>query len=254
MNKDRKLLVDPWQKKEINHTAIRGAKIKANIWGGMQEVILTTWEDIESLGFRLQQRAFGNLPNGNEALFFMATYDDDPKDNVWFVTTETLEDIHVGQGKLDAIRQFVYFAFNFPLFEDVFRQIWGPLDAEHFYKKFIGYKGNLLRFYVELSSGNQDKFARWIVNNYHSGWEKYTSSRDEAYILELIESIPNKVYRFKQPYEYFDIEYQSVIAYKGLEIYLELKDDCGNMQPVKSKDWMHHLATHIQNEQSLIKF
>ena len=254
MNESRKLLVDVWSNKEINHTAIRGTKIKANVWGKLQEVILTTWEDIESLGFRLQQRAFGNLQNDQEALFFMATYDDDPKDNVWFVTTETLEDIHVKQSKLDAIRQFVYFTCNHPDMKEMFGEIWGKLDAEHFYKKLESYDYNFLRFYVELSKNNQDKFARWIVENYDGGFELRFRQSYESYIIQLVECQPSKVYQFKNPFEYDDMEFQSLMAYKSLELYLEFKDDCGAMYPVGTPAIMHQLVTHLRNEQSLIKF
>ena len=43
---------------------IKGEEIYANVWGGQKKVFLTTWEEIKKLGFKVRDRAFGNLNDG----------------------------------------------------------------------------------------------------------------------------------------------------------------------------------------------
>lgn len=75
--------------------------IFVNIWGAQLPAILTTWEDIKKLGFKKNDRSFGTLNDGQQALFFNGgkmfpradrTLPNGGKDE-WFVTTETLEEI-----------------------------------------------------------------------------------------------------------------------------------------------------------------
>lgn len=49
---------------------IKGEEIYANVWGGQKKVFLTTWEEIKKLGFKVRDRAFGNLNDGTPALYF----------------------------------------------------------------------------------------------------------------------------------------------------------------------------------------
>lgn len=76
----------------MNNVPIKGEKINVPIWGGTDEAILAPWSEIQKLGFELRQRAFGNLLDGTPALFFMGT-EDKPFKRLWFVTTETLEEL-----------------------------------------------------------------------------------------------------------------------------------------------------------------
>ena len=62
---------------------IKGEEIYANVWGGQKKVFLTTWEEIKKLGFKVRDRAFGNLNDGTKALYFYAPC----------LTTEKLEDL-----------------------------------------------------------------------------------------------------------------------------------------------------------------
>lgn len=73
--------------------------IYANIWGEQKKVHLGTWVEIRKRGFLPQDRAFGTLNDGRQALFFLTgtitQYQHGYKPyNRWYVTTETLEDIY----------------------------------------------------------------------------------------------------------------------------------------------------------------
>ena len=76
---------------------IKGEEIYANVWGGQKKVSLTTWEEIKKLGFKVRDRAFGNLNDGTKALYFDAPCL--PKEHQrecqyeWYLTTEKLEDL-----------------------------------------------------------------------------------------------------------------------------------------------------------------
>ena len=76
----------------MNNVPIKGKKITVPIWGGTDEAILAPWSEIQKLGFELRQRAFGHLLDGTPALFFMGT-EKEPYKKLWFVTTETLEEL-----------------------------------------------------------------------------------------------------------------------------------------------------------------
>ncbi len=75
---------------------------------------------------------------------------------------------------IQAIRQFVYYTYNHNAPRDICDGVWGKgCDADHFYNKLMGYinretrsDSDINRFYIELSSNNQDKFAEWIICNY----------------------------------------------------------------------------------------
>ena len=51
-------------------------KIMTNVWGKQIEVNLTSWAEIRKLGFRPQDRSFGNLNDGTPALYFNETLDE----------------------------------------------------------------------------------------------------------------------------------------------------------------------------------
>ena len=76
----------------MNEVAIKGEKITVPIWGGTDDAILAPWSEIKKLGFELRQRAFGNLLDGTPALFFMG-HEENPYKRLWYVTTETLEQL-----------------------------------------------------------------------------------------------------------------------------------------------------------------
>lgn len=75
--------------------------IFVNIWGAQLPAILTTWENIKKLGFKKQDRSFGTLNDGRQALFFNGAKMFPRADGTlpnggadkWFVTTEILEEI-----------------------------------------------------------------------------------------------------------------------------------------------------------------
>lgn len=81
-----------WEK-PMNDVPIKGVVIPVPIWGGTDRAVLTTWSDIKKLGFELRQRCFGHLIDGRTpALFFMG-HERNPYKRLWYVTTETLEEI-----------------------------------------------------------------------------------------------------------------------------------------------------------------
>ena len=73
----------------------------ANVWGGQEEVNLTTWSEIRKLGFRPQDRSFGDLNDGTPALYFnggkmfpdIDGYLPNGGRDEWYLTTETMDDI-----------------------------------------------------------------------------------------------------------------------------------------------------------------
>lgn len=69
---------------------------------------------------------------------------------------------------LKAIRQWVYFTFNYCDTKEMCEKIWGSgCFGQHFYQKLASYDFDFNRFYVELSSSHQDELAKWIMENYH---------------------------------------------------------------------------------------
>lgn len=68
---------------------------------------------------------------------------------------------------VQAIRQFVYYGYNYCDMRNVCDQIWPKWLADHFFEKLKGYDYNINRWYVEMSTGHQDELAEWIVKNYH---------------------------------------------------------------------------------------
>lgn len=72
------------------------------------------------------------------------------------------------KAQLLAIKKFAYFRYNYPEPKPMCDAIWGKgWLSDHFYHKLESYDFDMCRFYVELSSGNQELFAEWIINNYN---------------------------------------------------------------------------------------
>lgn len=88
----RKKIFIGWYDKPMNEVTIKGKKITVPVWGGTTEATLSTWSEIKKLGFELRDRSFGNLLDETPALFFMA-HENEPYKQVWYVTTERLEDL-----------------------------------------------------------------------------------------------------------------------------------------------------------------
>lgn len=80
------------EKINVNGVLISGEKIKANVWGGQEDVILTTWKEIKKLGFELRERAFGTLNDRRSALYF-GRWNKEKGKHDWYLTTETLEEL-----------------------------------------------------------------------------------------------------------------------------------------------------------------
>ena len=77
----------------------------ANIWGAQKEVQLGTWKEIRQFGFVPSDRSFGTLNDGTQALFFQGdslewhhNITDKKFKGMWYVTTETLEEIRRQEG------------------------------------------------------------------------------------------------------------------------------------------------------------
>lgn len=66
---------------------INGKHIMANVWGGQESIILSTWSEIKKLGFKVRDRAFGNLNDGTPALYF-GKWDQETGKYKWYLTTE----------------------------------------------------------------------------------------------------------------------------------------------------------------------
>lgn len=81
--------------------SIIGKEVLAPIWGANKPVFLTSWPELQKLGFKKRDRSFGQLEDGTPALFFYATkfccsLSDDQLNNCthdWYVITETLDEI-----------------------------------------------------------------------------------------------------------------------------------------------------------------
>lgn len=71
---------------------IKGKHIMVNVWGRQVSVILSTWSEIKKLGFKVRDRAFGDLNDGTPALYF-GKWDQETGKYKWYLTTEKLEDI-----------------------------------------------------------------------------------------------------------------------------------------------------------------
>ncbi len=86
-------------------------------------------------------------------------------------TSENLAE-NVNMSSADAIRNYVYFALNYP--NDFIDQIWGDEAnmAEHLKEKFssyykkVGPVGAMNEFFVNLDIENQRQLANWILENY----------------------------------------------------------------------------------------
>ena len=86
-------------------TSINGKEISAPIWGGHRPAFLTTWSELQKLGFKKRDRSFGYIENEDgtktQALYFMAakyccSLSDEQLNNYrfeWYVITETLDEI-----------------------------------------------------------------------------------------------------------------------------------------------------------------
>ena len=84
---------------------------------------------------------------------------------------------------INAIRTFVYFGYNYSNPNQMCEEIWGSGPGslgQHLYSKLVGYDFNMSKFFCELSLDNQDKFAEWIMENYHGvdGWNKNAMEHD----------------------------------------------------------------------------
>ena len=77
----------------MNDVTINGKKITVPVWGGTEEATLAPWSEISKLGFKPSDRSFGTLEDNTQALFFMA-HEENPYKRIWFVTTETMEEIN----------------------------------------------------------------------------------------------------------------------------------------------------------------
>lgn len=100
---------------------------------------------------------------------------------------------------IQAIRQFVYFTYNFCNMKKVCNEIWQKLLAEHLFGKLNGYDFNFNRWYVEMSTSHQDELARWIVNNYHgvdsrAPKEEAEDSTPDTFIDYCKQHIAEKIY------------------------------------------------------------
>lgn len=71
---------------------INGKQIMANVWGRQVPIILSTWSEIKKLGFKVRDRAFGNLNDGTLALYF-GKWNRETGKHDWYLTTEKLENI-----------------------------------------------------------------------------------------------------------------------------------------------------------------
>lgn len=113
---------------------------------------------------------------------------------------------------IKAIRDFVYFTRNYPCYpREMCEQIWGKgCNGDHFFNKLKGYDYDMARFFLELSTNNQTKFAEWIINNYECGYNKYEDA-----------SVDNK------PNTYFLLGEEAAAWYaeEGIEAVLEHSDE-----------------------------
>lgn len=70
--------------------------------------------------------------------------------------------------QLHAIKKFAYFRYNYPRPKEMCETIWGKgCMGDHMWDKLKSCNFDMGRFYVELSSDNQEKFAEYILKNYH---------------------------------------------------------------------------------------
>lgn len=102
---------------------------------------------------------------------------------------------------IQAIRQFIYYTFNFYDMKKVCGEIWEKWLADHFFSKLRGYDYDLNRWYVEMSTDHQDELARWIVTNYH-GVDSRAPKEDEedtdpdTFVEYCQQHIADKIYNF----------------------------------------------------------
>lgn len=104
---------------------------------------------------------------------------------------------------VQAIRQFVYFTYNYPSPRQICEGVWGDqkLLCEHLYKKLVGYMENskyesaLNRFYIELSVSHQHELAEWIVRNYDGvGPNKAVDDGVHVTIGKMTKALIDKAY------------------------------------------------------------
>lgn len=70
---------------------------------------------------------------------------------------------------INAIRNYVYFTYNFPQPDEFIRNCWAgdKVMADHLLEKLRSYDYDINKFFVNLSSGHQEEFAAWIYEHYH---------------------------------------------------------------------------------------
>lgn len=68
---------------------------------------------------------------------------------------------------MKAVRQWIYFTFNFHYPKEIFENIWGEILGQHFYHKLVSYDYDFNRLYVEMTPDHQDELIRWVMENYH---------------------------------------------------------------------------------------
>lgn len=100
---------------------------------------------------------------------------------------------------IQAIRQFVYYTYNYCDMRQVCDAIWEKWLADHFFSKLRGYEYDICRWYVEMSTNHQDELARWIVDNYHgvdsrAPKEEAEDSTPDTFIDYCKQHIAEKIY------------------------------------------------------------
>ena len=102
---------------------------------------------------------------------------------------------------IQAIRQFVYYTYNYCDMRQVCDAIWEKWLADHFFSKLNGYDYDISRWYVEMSTAHQDELARWIVDNYHGVDSRAPKEEDEStdpdtFLEYCQQHIADKIYNF----------------------------------------------------------
>lgn len=70
---------------------------------------------------------------------------------------------------INAIRNYVYFTYNFPCPDDFIRHCWAgeSIMAEHLLEKLRSYDYDISKFFVNLDTHQQERFAAHIADHYH---------------------------------------------------------------------------------------
>ncbi len=66
-----------------------------------------------------------------------------------------------------AMEKMMYFFTNHGPAEEVVRNIWTGIEADHFMDKLKACDYSFAEFFYELSADNQEKFCQYILDNYH---------------------------------------------------------------------------------------